>query len=91
MMQLHTGQRLTLYVAGASPQSSSAVRAVAALLRDAAGSYDLSVVDVYRTPSAAHAAGVVTVPSVVFTGGGSKEIVSGTFDEEILRRKLRII
>jgi hypothetical protein len=91
MMQLHTGQRLTLYVAGASPQSSNAVRAVARLLRDAAGSYDLSVVDVYRAPAAAHAAGVVTVPSVVFTGARSKVIVSGTFDKEILRRKLGIL
>jgi hypothetical protein len=87
-MQLHTGQRLTVYVAGASPNSGNAIRAVASLLRDPEYNYDLHVVDVHRSPGAAYRDGILTVPSVVLTRAGLKVVVGGVIDEQNVRARL---
>jgi hypothetical protein len=75
---------VTLFVAGASPQSSEAVRAVAALLRRTSGEVCLRVIDVHREPAAAYREGVLTVPAAVFGDSKSKVVISGAFSEEKL-------
>ena len=77
-------RHVTLYVAGASPQSRNAVRAVAALLRKTRGEMCLRVIDVHREPDVAYRDGVLTVPAVVFRDSRSKVIVSGAFSDEKL-------
>ena len=83
-----TATKLTLYVAGASPQSSNAVRAVAGLLRRSPNAFELSVVDVHRTPSAAYREEVLTVPAIVVETPESKLLMSGAFSERGLRMKI---
>ena len=87
-MDLSARRHVTLYVAGASPQSRNAVRAVAALLRKTPGKICLRVIDVHREPGAAYRDGVLTVPAAVFHDSRSKVIVSGAFSDERLDAEL---
>lgn len=87
-MELPKTPQLSLYVAGASPQSGNAVRAVAAFMRDRHRPYDFTVVDVHRTPEVAYRDGVLTVPAVVLTTPDAKVTVSGNFSVRGLRVKL---
>jgi hypothetical protein len=90
-MQLTTGQRLTLYVAGASPHSSRAVRVVAALVRGREQMYDLTVVDVHRCPGRAHRDGVLTVPGIVVASSGLTRVINGPIEESTVRAKLGLV
>lgn len=87
-MDLPKTPRLVLYVAGASLQSSIAVRAVAAFLRNERRPYDFSVVDVHRTPEVACREGVLTVPALILTSSDATVTVSGNFSVRGLRVKL---
>lgn len=86
-MDLPKTPRLTLYVAGASPQSSNAVRAVAAFMRNRHSAYDFTVVDVHRTPEVACREGVLTVPAAILTSSDTRIIISGRFSVRGLRVK----
>ena len=88
-MNVRTDQRLTLYVAGASPNSSIAIRTLAALLRQSGSKYDLHIVDVHRHAAAAHSAGVLTVPALVLMREDSTSFLTGAIDEQSLRARLR--
>ena len=90
-MDLAASRHVTLYVAGASPQSRNAVRAVAALLRKTPGEMCLRVIDVHREPGVAYRDGVLTVPAAVFHDSASTVIVSGAFSDEKLDAELGAI
>jgi hypothetical protein len=87
-MDLSPVPRLTSFVAGASPQSSDAVRVLVDFLRRARCSCDLRVVDVHRAPAVVHREGVLTVPTVVVTREESRIVVSGALSEPRLRATL---
>ena len=90
-MDRSTAAKVTLYIAGASPQSSNAVRAVTGLLRRFPSAFDLSVVDVHRNASAAYRDNVLTVPSLVLETPERKLLVSGAFSERSLRTRLGLV
>ncbi len=59
-------QRFELYVAGTSPRTRAAVRALTELCEAyLAGSYEVTVIDVLERPDRAEAARILATPTVV--------------------------
>ena len=69
---------LVLFVAGASPQSSRAIRALASFVSDQPpGRYRWEIVDVHRDPKRARHAGVLTVPSLLVVTNDGARVLAG--------------
>jgi len=57
---------LRLYVAGMTPRSSGAIRAVTEVCeRHLKGRYDLEIVDIYRQPTLAKGEQIIAVPTLI--------------------------
>ena len=58
--------KLTLFITGASPTSTRAVRRLRDLCdRNCPDGYDLEIVDVYQQPALVAARGIVAVPTLI--------------------------
>ena len=57
---------LRLYVAGMSPRSQEAIRAVTAICQEhLAGRYDLQVIDIYQQPVLAKGEQIIAAPTLI--------------------------
>ena len=75
--------RLTLFITGASPTSTRAVRRLRDLCdRNCPDGYDLEVVDVYQQPALVVSRGVVAVPTLIKDLPLPVRLLAGDFADE---------
>jgi circadian clock protein KaiB len=75
--------KLTLFITGASPTSTCAVRRLRDLCdRNCPDGYDLEIVDVYQQPALVAARGIVAVPTLIKDLPLPVRLLAGDFTDE---------
>ena len=83
---------MTLYVAGATHRSLTAVANLRTFLeQELSGRYDLEVVDLYRAPGRAKAADVVVAPTLVrYDPTPPRRVIGDMSDRQRLRAAIKV-